>query len=515
MAQLERMAGAVLCVGIADTPVDDALLDRLSALAPGGIVLFARNVIAPHKARDDVRALQAALGNELPLSIGIDQEGGRVARIVVDPPIPAAMGLGAADDIALAQRAGAALAATVARVGANVDFAPVLDLALDSRNTVIGTRALGDDPQRVAALGAALVRGLQTAGVAATPKHFPGHGATSTDSHVALPVVAADARTLRTRELVPFAAAFAAGARAVMTAHVAVPAFDASLPATLSPRILRGLLRDELGFRGVCFTDSLEMSGVSNKIGIVGAGLRALAAGADVLLVSHDLAVAETLRDRIVAAVRGGELSAARLEEAAARVDTFRRAHRTSAAGDDDSALAAAGVAREAAARAVASVRGEPRLQAERAVTIVSFEGASADGIATSAARRPSLNLALRRRRVRSESLRVALEPQPEAIEQLVDVLRSQRERTLVILARRAHLHAAQRGAIDALLGAFADATVVSTLEPFDVPAFARARNVLCTFGDESSNIEALADVLVGRTVATGRMPVALEGAVR
>ena len=505
------MAGTVLCVGVPATPLDDALLERLRALQPGGIVLFGRNVASPASARDDVHALQAALGGEVPLSIGIDQEGGRVARIAVDPPFPAAMGLGAADDVELAERAGTALATTVASVGANVDFAPVLDLALDPRSTVIGTRSLGDDPQRVALLGAAFVRGLQAAGVAATAKHFPGHGATSIDSHIALPVVAADARTLRTRELVPFAAAFAAGARAVMTAHVMIPAFDATLPATLSPRILQDLLRDELGFEGVCFTDSLEMSGVAEKIGMLGAGLRALAAGADMLLVSHDLKIAEALRDAIVAAVERGEISGARVEEAAARVDSFRRAHRKAQVWADASERAA-DVAREVAARAIAIVRGAPRL-AQRPTTVVSFEGASADGIAASAAQRPSLNLALRRRRVRSESLRVALDPRPDMIEQLVEVLRSQRERTLVVLARRAHLHEAQRSAIDAVLVAFPDAVIVSTLEPFDVPAFVRARHVVCTFGDEAGNIEALADVLTGRRAATGRMPVALEAA--
>lgn len=515
MSELERIAGSLLCVGVGGATADDEQVERLRLLAPGGIVLFARNVGEPGAALALVQSLQAALGGEPPLTIGIDQEGGRVARIAVDPPFPAAMGLGAANDVALAERAGAALATTVAAVGANMNFVPVLDLALDPRSTVIGTRSLGDDPERVGALGAALVRGLQARGVAASPKHFPGHGATSVDSHVALPIVATDGRTLRARELVPFAAAIAAGARAVMTAHVVVPALDPELPATLSPRILRDLLRNELGFAGVCFTDSLEMSAVSAQFGTVRAGVRALRAGADVLLVSHDLAIAHAIRDGIVAAVSEGDLPAARVEEAAARVDAFRRAHRPLQTLGAADAAWAADVARDVAARAIAIVRGEPRIAVERPVTIVSFEGASQDGIASSAAQRPSLNLALRRRRVRSELLRVALDPDRAMIEALVDVVRAQPAHAFVLLARRAHLHRTQLDAIGALLEIVPDATVVSTLEPFDVPAFERARHVACTFGDEATNIEALADVLVGRAEATGRLPVALAAAAR
>ena len=515
MSELERLAGSLLCIGFPGARADDALLERLRALGPGGVVLFSRNVTSIDATRELVDALQAALAGDSPLSVGIDQEGGRVARIVVDPPFPAAMALGAAEDVALAERAGRALALTVEGVGANVKFMPVLDLALDPRSTVIGTRSLGDDPARVAALGAALVRGLQAVGVAATPKHFPGHGATPVDSHVALPVVATDEQTLRTRELVPFVAAFAAGARAVMSAHVLLPALDATLPATLSPRILRGLLREELGFKGVCFTDCLEMHGVSRRFGRVRAGVLALAAGADVLLVSHDLAIAEALRDGIVAAVRDGELPFARVEEAAQRVAAFRNAHPPPRPADDDSATRSAQTAREVAARAIALVRGNVRLAQDRPVTIVSFEGASHDGISSVTSKRPSLNLALRRRHVRSELLRVALDPDVDMVGQLIDVLVAQGSRAVVVLSRRAHLHAAQRSAIDALLLAFPELILVSMLEPFDVPAFPAARRVACTFGDEASSVDALADVLVGRAPATARLPVALEAGVR
>lgn len=528
MPELERLAGSLLCVGVpAEARVapmvgaspaagEREFFERLHLLGPGGIVLFARNVASIDIARALVDALCAALGDSEPPSICIDQEGGRVARIALEMPMPSAMTVGASGDAELAERTGAALAATVRAVGANVNFAPVLDLALDADSTVIGNRAFGDDPATVAELGAAVVRGLQDAGVAATPKHFPGHGATPDDSHVAAPTVYADAATLRRRELVPFRAAFAAGARAVMTAHVSVPAFDDALPATLSPRILRDLLRDELGFEGVAFTDCLEMSGVAERFGgPAGAGVRALAAGADVLLVSHDLGAAEALRTAIVQAVLVGDVPLARVEEAATRVHAFRRQHRAGHVLPAISPEAAAAVAGDVAVHGVARVRGDLRLDLAEPVTVVSFEGASGDGIAGGAAERPSLNLALRRRRVRSELLRVALEPDAQMREQLVNIIAAQNAqgaRNVIVLARRAHLHAEQRRAIDALLNVVPVAVVVSLREPFDIMCFPRAQRIACTFGDEATNIEALADVLIGRQPACGKLPVTLKG---
>ena len=346
-------------------------------------------------------------------------------------------------------------------------------------------------------------------GVAPCPKHFPGHGATAVDSHVSLPSVEADAETLRSREWLPFASAFAAGAPAVMTAHVMVPALDRHLPATMSAAMLTGVLRGELGFAGVCFTDSLEMGAVAARFGIAQAAVAALAAGADSLVISYDLSYAESIRDAVVAAVTAGDLPLARVEEAAARIAAFRRANAARAAAEVP-LIDADAVAREIAARAIARVRGEIVVDAERPVTVLSFEGATGDGIATGASERPSLNLALRRRRVRSELLRIPLAPERGTLETLLDVIRGQGARPLVILIRRAHLHAGQRAVVAGLLAAFPEAIVVSMLEPFDVACFPQARNVACCFGDEVTSVEALADVLSGRTGAPAKQPVRL-----
>jgi len=508
-----ELAGRAIVAGFSGDAASPETLAGLRDLRPGGIVLFDRNVSSLAATRALVAAASAAAGGPFPALVCVDQEGGRVARLRFRAlGVPAMLALGAADDVALAERAGAALADDLRAVGANVDFAPVLDLALEPRSTVIGTRSFGDDPARAARLGAALVRGLQSRGVAATAKHFPGHGATALDSHRELPVVPASEAELRGRELLPFAAALAAGVRAVMTAHVLVPELDAQHPATLSPRILSGLLRKELGFDGVIFTDCLQMEAIASGIGTVAGGVAALAAGADALLVSHDLTLALALRDALVAAVDAGELPLERLADAVRRIDALRAelalfpAKSEALAGDPD-----AGVSLEIATRAIALIRGRPHLDRARPVTVVSFEGEVRDGVARTGGERPSLSLALRQRNYRSELMRVALEPQDSEIAMLVDVLHAQGSRALVVIARRAHLHAAQRRAIGALLAVAPEAIVVSALEPFDILAFEDATTVLCSFGDGEVNVEALAAVLAGAAAAAGTLPVAIS----
>jgi beta-N-acetylhexosaminidase len=296
-----------------------------------------------------------------------------------------------------------------------------------------------------------------------------------------------------------------------MSAHVTV-AGHGDLPATLLSEILTGLLRNSLGFTGVTFSDCLQMDAIARGIGTSRGAVLALAAGADALIVSHDLAVARAARDAIVAAVECGELAYVRLEEAVARTRALRaelammHARRAVAANDVDAAIAS-----EIARASIVCVRGVARLDRERPVTIVSFEGATADGIAANSAERPSLSLALRRRRFRSEYMRVATNPDAAMHAMLLDVLAAQGtngERQLVVLARRAHLHAEQRALLEAIFAFAPGAIAVSALEPFDVPALCGARTILATCGDAEASIEALADVLAGIEIARGTLPV-------
>lgn len=320
MSDPHRLAASVIVTGLRDEDLDD---DRVRAYSFGGYVIFDRNAPTLSALRAFTDRLRARHGDLQPI-VAIDQEGGRVMRLRQGiAPMPPAAEIGASGDELLAHATGARCAGDLRRAGCNVDLAPVLDLAVDPENTVIGDRSFGADPSLVTRMGRAFAQGLESGGIIAVYKHFPGHGATSIDSHKALPTVAVGEQTLRARDLVPFASV-APEARGFMVAHVVVAALDAASPASISRRILQGLLRDELGFSGVCFTDCLQMAAVSDGIGSVEAGLRAMLAGADALTVSHDAHLAMRLADRLARAVEEEILPMERLEEAARRVADLR-----------------------------------------------------------------------------------------------------------------------------------------------------------------------------------------------
>jgi beta-N-acetylhexosaminidase len=501
------LARSVIAVGFDGNSIDDAPLDELRAFAPGAIVLFGRNVGTHDALRDLIGALREI--EALPPLIAVDQEGGRVARIG-EPvaQLPSAMAIGAAHDVDACERLGTLLGRDLARIGISVDFAPVADCALDPENTVIGTRAYGSDPLAVARFAGAFARGLETGGVAVALKHFPGHGSTATDSHRALPRVAVDEATFRARDLHPFAAAISGdAAQIVMAAHVVVEAFDRERPASLSPRILTGLLRDELGFEGVACTDCLQMDAIAQSPGTVAGAVAALAAGADLLLVSHSLALGRDAAEAIAAAVETGTLPHERLREAAQRVRALRERYATLRpfGGDLDAGLPLA-----VAQRAVTVLRGALRLRDDRPVTVISFEGETFDGAGGVRTERPSLSTALRARRWKSEVMRVALDPDAGDIDLLLGHLPSLGDRNFVITTRRAHLHPKQRLAVERILGLVPGAAIVSAAEPYDAALWPAAQTVGCIYGDDAVTFAACADVLSGWAAAAGRLPVTL-----
>ncbi|MEV0635074.1 glycoside hydrolase family 3 protein [Streptomyces sp. NPDC050619] len=323
---LTRDALTVLQPGFPGTTAPDWLLRRLGeGLASVG--LFGRNIATP----EQLAALTAQLRAERDdVLVAIDEEGGDVTRLEVrtGSSFPGNNALGAVDDVALTQEVAAELGRRLAACGVNLNWAPSADVNSNPSNPVIGVRSFGAAPELVARHTAAYVTGLQSAGVAACTKHFPGHGDTAIDSHHALPRIDADASVLDGRELAPFRAAITAGSRALMTAHILVPALDPDRPATLSRRILTDLLRGELGYDGLIVTDGMEMQAIAGTYGIERGSVRALAAGADAICVGGGLADDETvrrLRDALVTAVRSGELPEERLADAAERVRALAR----------------------------------------------------------------------------------------------------------------------------------------------------------------------------------------------
>ncbi|MCC5473851.1 glycoside hydrolase family 3 protein [Streptomyces barringtoniae] len=323
---LTRDALAVLQPGFDGTTAPDWVRRRLGE-GLASVALFGRNVVT----EDQVAALTAQLRAERDdLLVAIDEESGDVTRLDVrtGSSFPGNHALGAVDDPALTRAVSRELGRRLAACGVNFDWAPSADVNANPDNPVIGVRSFGASTDLVARHTAAWVEGLQSTGVAACTKHFPGHGDTNVDSHHAVPRIDVDADTLYTRELPPFRAAIAAGTRAIMSAHILVPALDPDRPGTLSRRILTELLRGELGYQGLIVTDGMEMRAISGTYGLEHGVVLAIAAGADAICVGGGLCDEGTvlrLRDALVAAVRSGELPEERLADAAARVRDLAR----------------------------------------------------------------------------------------------------------------------------------------------------------------------------------------------
>lgn len=314
-----QLAGAVINTGIPGTALDTATRRALEQMAPSGVILFRRNFRSFEQLRDLIEELHQLPSRPL---VSIDHEGGRVMRL--GPPFTDFPPARAAGDVATAHALGRAMGCELAAVGVDVDFAPVLDVDSNPGNPVIGDRAFSTSATTAAALAAAFVSGMMSAGVLPCGKHFPGHGDTDRDSHFELPVVARSRDQLEETELVPFRAAIAAGIPLLMTAHVLYPAFDAQRPATLSPVILRGLLRRELGFTGVIVSDDLEMRALGEAQGVPEAALASLEAGCDWLLICNDFDNSLRTADRLAAAITTGRLDTEPLRQSAARIAALR-----------------------------------------------------------------------------------------------------------------------------------------------------------------------------------------------
>lgn len=320
MRDVRRHAGQLAIAGFAGNtiPSDLKLLAREFDL--GGIILFARNVDSPEQVAELAREARE-LEQDLPLWVSVDQEGGRVARLRSPftewPPM---LTLGRSGDVTLAHRFARALAAELKAVGVTLDYTPVLDVLTNPKNPVIGDRALAERAEDVARFGAAIISALQAEGIAASGKHFPGHGDTSVDSHLELPLIEHPAERLEAVELIPFKAAIEAGVASIMTAHILIPAVDEERPATLSARIVNQMLKKQLGYDGLVLSDDLEMKAISARYSIPDATVKAIAAGCDaVLMCGADQDVQARSLEAVIRAVETGEVPLRRVEDALAR----------------------------------------------------------------------------------------------------------------------------------------------------------------------------------------------------
>ena len=326
MPTLREKIAQLFLVGIGAPELSGEEQRAISQYGFGGFILFGRNCCDPPQIVSLTRTLWDA-ARDLPPFIAIDQEGGRVHRLP-EPftHFPAAAEIGATGNTRFAYRAGRATAEELALVGINLDFAPVLDVNSNPNNPVIGDRSFAADPQKVVAFGAQWISGLRDGGIIPCGKHFPGHGDTDKDSHFDLPVVDRSLDELRKVELAPFVAACRSAIESLMTAHVIYRALDASLPATLSRKIVTELLRKELNYPGVVFADDLEMKAISDRYGEGEAAALCVRAGVDVMLFGNDLSRAIHAFDSLCGECEKDAVVRAQVEASYSRIAKLKRA---------------------------------------------------------------------------------------------------------------------------------------------------------------------------------------------
>jgi beta-N-acetylhexosaminidase len=509
---LPVLAATVLQPGFEGTAVPD-WVRRWLADGLGGVALFARNVETPAQ----VAALTAQLRAERPdVIVAIDEEAGDVTRFESrhGSSRPGNLGLGAIDDAELTHAVARDLGLELAHAGITLDYAPDTDVNSNPDNPIIGVRAFGAEPGLVARHGAAWISGLQEAGVAACAKHFPGHGDTAVDSHHAVPLIDRSRERLAEVELVPFKAAIAAGVQSVMTGHLLVPAYDPELPATLSRRILTGLLREELGFQGLIVTDGIEMQGVRRTYGLEGATVRALAAGADAICVGGDHADEHTavrLRGAIVAAVRSGELSEERLRDAAARVRRLAAwtletqtaigaravAEVAGSTAHEAAVIGGSAVGQAAARRAVKVTTGAaaPELPLSCPPHVVEF--APTRNIAIGAETPWGVGAPLGNLLPGTTSVRLSAEDLAGVSDTAAPILAGAGGRPLVLVVRDAHRHPWIADALRDALAVRPDAIVVE----MGVPVAVSGGVHLATYGATRACGQAAAEIIAGSSV--------------
>ncbi|WP_428269622.1 beta-N-acetylhexosaminidase [Haliangium sp.] len=337
---LRRDVGQLLWLGFEGTSPPSTLLEDIAEGDVGAVVLFRRNLADNGAGELSVSKLcaltdalhQAVPAGGMPLWVVIDQEGGSVQRVRAPATRwPAMMGfdrLGPGqDDAELAEAIGAAVGRELAALGIDVDFAPVLDVHTNPNNPVIGERAFGTDPEAVARRALAFARGLESVGVVSCGKHFPGHGDTDTDSHLALPRLDHDRARLDAVELLPFQRAVAARIPMLMTAHVVFAAIDDGVPATLSRAVITGLLREQMGYQGLIVSDDLDMRAIVAHVGVGEAAVAAIAAGCDALLLCRDPVHQRRARAALIDAGSDDRLMRDAIARAAERVRTAKAMH--------------------------------------------------------------------------------------------------------------------------------------------------------------------------------------------
>lgn len=492
--------GQMLMGGFDGLTAPDYLLEWLREGRLGGIILFARNIDTPQQVAALTASLHAAAKH--PLLISIDQEGGTVARLregFSESPGALALASIAKDNETYVEKVSGVLAAEMAALGINWTYAPVLDISYNTENPTVGTRSFGGDPESVAELGSAAVRGFQGHGVAASAKHFPGLGDTHVDTHLALPRLDTPLEQLRTVDLIPYRAALKSDLATLMTTHTIYTTLDADHPATLSAIVVQQMIRQELGFEGVVTTDCMEMKAIDDHYGVQESVVRAAAAGIDIILFSHTPAKQAEAYDRLLEAVENGTVPMETVNRANQRIAALKT--RFPAQAPDLSLIksdAHSAIMREAAQKSIILLRHEAGalpLRDAGDLALVEFSPA-VDSIVQEATDTSTLGFYLQ---AALPGLKVhQLPAKPHDVPAI-------NAKTLVIATRNAHLIQPQAQAVQQLAANGARVILAALRNPHDAKLIAGG-TVLASCGDSRPSLQAICAALLGEFQPSGKL---------
>lgn len=520
---LQKKVGRLLIAGFKGITMSQEIKELIHNYHIGGVILFGRNIGTPSEILALTQSLQREAklaGYTSPLLICIDQENGVVRRLGEGTTIiPGAMLLGATHNPKHARQAGVLTGKELKALGINWNLAPVVDINNNPKNPVIGVRSFGEDANEVTEMAKNAMLGMQQAGVMTTLKHFPGHGDTSVDSHLDLPVIGHDLKRLHDVELVPFKECIAAGADAIMSAHVYFPALEKeeNTPATLSRSVITGLLREELGFDGVVTTDCMEMDAIAKGIGTVNGCVKAVEAGVDLVMVSHIHPLQEQAVLKIVESVEMGIISREQIDQSIARIE---RMISTYTSWEEIEAM-----------QEVATFVGSETHQDEmkkiylNGITLVSGSGGPIQSNDKVLLIYPTNEYATMVEDKRYATLEMA--EKLKSVHEHVDVIEIETKQfedhmykvadqagnydRIVVLTLNAVQHEHQQKLVHLLIDSGKPVDVVAIRTPYDAAQFPLANRMICTYEFTQTAFQVVAEYLVGKTGISGRLPVSLN----
>lgn len=523
---LEQKIGQMVMCGFQTPEIDDCAKALIEKYHVGGIIYFRRNVLNKEQVGQlsvDLQELNRK-HTDIPLFISIDQEGGMVARIDWDDItlIPSNMAVGAARDEKLAYESGRICGEELLRMGINMNFAPSVDVNNNAKNPVIGVRSYGENSELVSKMGAAQIRGLQEANVAATAKHFPGHGDTAVDSHHGLASVPHDEERLFNVELAPFVKAIEEGVDCIMTAHVMFPAFEPdSIPATISSKVLTDLLRKRLGFQGVIVTDCLEMHAISKEYGIPEGTIRAVQAGADLILISHRYAEQSQAIEALIQAVRDGRISEEHIDASVDRILALKAKRSMDQLITIDESYAEGFGSKESKAvveqineKSITLVKDEGQLPVEKAArTLVIWpEVRQRTEVDEPIVQAYTLATALAEHMPHVDEYRIGTYPDEEEVQATVAHAEQYEQVIVVTYNAVASLHEGQVSIVKQLAAnPKLRVIVAASRNPYDLNQFPEVKTYVCAYENRPMMMEALAKALLGDIPSVGQLPVTIN----